>query len=77
MLAVPGQTCADCLALSWLPQSIMTIPNHPATAPAPILQLRDIRYAAEPTANELLQADLFTWLSEIEGASPQKAAERN
>ena len=55
----------------------MTIPNHPATAPAPILQLRDIRYAAEPTANELLQADLFTWLSEIEGASPQKAAERN
>ena len=74
---MPGQTCADCLALSWLPQSII-IPNHPsATDPAPTLQLRERRYAAERIANELLHADLFTWLPENDGASPQETAVRN
>jgi hypothetical protein len=61
-----------------LPQTIMPIPNHPsATDPAPILQLREPRYAAERIATALLHADLFTRLPEIEGTSPQAAAVRN
>ena len=73
-----GITCALGFALPWFAQTIMPIPNHPsATDPAPTLQLRERRYAAERIANELLHADLFTWLPENDGASPQETAVRN
>jgi 2-polyprenyl-3-methyl-5-hydroxy-6-metoxy-1,4-benzoquinol methylase len=56
-------------------RAMKTIPkNLPTTDPGIILQLRDRQYAAELIATALEHFDLFSWLSEREGISPQEIA---